>query len=526
MKRNYALVTLAVFLVSSIPYVYGYAVQGPGMRFTGIVFDVPDTAQYFAWMRSFSHSALIANPLTPEPGAERFFNLQWWLLGVLAFKTPLGAVVTYQILRVVALAAFAGALAWFCRLVIPRRAFLAFCVVMLSSGLGWIWVVRKQWTGELSHPLDVQVGEANTYFAAMAFPHLLLAAAAMLAIFCLFLGGVGERRWRYSGLAAVLTLALGFSHGYDLIPTMAIPLLTVGVLTLRERRLPELTWPAAAIVVAAGPGALYAVGLTRLDETWRGVLGQYGNAGVYTPLPHHLVILLGVPLLLAIWQVRPAAWQNLDHVQLFVRVWLVAGFALAYIPTDFQIKMLTGYQVPLGILAVQTLGEIRWPALLPERRRLALPAALLLVVVATNVYLTAWRVVDLRREQYPYYMSAGDIAALERLDDFIEPGEVVLSSEMLGLFVPVYSDGRPFLAHWAQTLRYYERRDLVRQVYSSPDASAAFDEFLREHRIAFIIAGPAEAQEAGVTLPIDMPLETMVAGSTMVYRTHEATGLR
>ena len=63
---------------------------------------VVDTAQYFAWMRAFSRHVLIANPLTPDAGSRRFFNLQWWLLGVVANHTPLGAVATYQLLRIVA----------------------------------------------------------------------------------------------------------------------------------------------------------------------------------------------------------------------------------------------------------------------------------------------------------------------------------------------------------------------------------------------------------------------------------------
>src|SRR5689334_702562 len=150
MKRPFvsfvAAVALAVFLASSLPYFAGYLAQTGDERFTGIVFDVPDTAQYYAWMRAFAHQPLIANPLTPEPGVPRFFNLQWWLLGLLAFDTPLGANASYQLLRVVALAAFAAALAWFCTLAVPRQRALAFALVMLSSGFGWMLVVAKRWS--------------------------------------------------------------------------------------------------------------------------------------------------------------------------------------------------------------------------------------------------------------------------------------------------------------------------------------------------------------------------------------------
>jgi hypothetical protein len=518
----FALVTLGVFAVSSLPYITGELLARDGRRFTGIVFDVPDTAQYFAWMRAFSHGPLIANPLTPEPGAERFANIQWSLLGLLAHHTPLGSLGSYHVLRVVALLGFAAALIWFCRIVIARHALLAFSVVMLSSGFGWTLVVAKQWTGELAHPLTVQAAEANTFFSAMAFPHLLFAAALMLAIFCLALRWDPERRLQFTVSIVGLTLLLGFSHGYDLLPTVAMPGATAAVLLIRERRIPRLAWPAALIAVAAAPGALYALGLTQLDPTWRGVLSQYGNAGVYTPAPHLLLILLGLPLLLALPQLRPKAWRGLRTPGLFVRVWLVVGFALLYIPTDFQIKMLTGYQIPVSLLAVETVMEIvaatrrRMPAARPARFAMA---ALLTCVVLTNIYLTAWRVFDLRRNDYPYYLSTGDVAALESLNDNVAPGEVVLASTELGLFVPVYSDARPFVAHWAQTLDYYARRDAVTWFYRSSTTDEARLQLLTEEQVTIVVAGPAEAQLVGQDVPPLLTLPVLHAGSTTVYLT-------
>lgn len=530
MRRWYVIVTALVYLISTLPYLYGYQRQDSQRRFTGVVFDVVDTAQYFAWMRSFSHAVLIANPLTPDAGAERFFNLQWWLLGLLAFDTPLGPVWTYQLLRIAALVAFALTLAAFCRIVAPRDTFFAFTVVMLSSGIGWTLVVLKQFTGELYAPLAVQVAEANTFFSAMAFPHLLAAAAMMLAIFVLALRSEHDRRWWRLALIFLLTVALGFSHGYDLIPLAAIPIATTAVLYLRERRIPGLAWPTGAIVAGAALPALYTLSLTRLDESWRGVLAQYGNAGVYTPSPPLLIVLLGLPFLLALWQVRPAAWSSLDTPGLFVRVWLVVGLALAYIPTDYQIKMLTGYQVPIGLLAVETLAalplaNVRFPTLGRfVRAPLTVPLAVLAFIVLTNVYLTAWRVVDLRRADYPYYLAADDVAALESLPGLTQPGQIVLSSPEVGVFVPVYSDARPYVAHWAQTLDFLNRRDGATWFYRMDTNDEQRAEFLRSESVDFVIAGPSEALLAGVAEAPTLPMEALLDGSTVLYSTHPTAG--
>lgn len=551
-KRGYRatvlVVTLLVYVASSLPYLYGYLRQTAEERFTGIVFDVVDTAQYYAWMRSFSHQVLIANPLTPEPGADRYFNLQWWVLGHLAYGTPLGPNGTYQFLRVIALAAFAVALAAFCdRVVRPQRA-LAFTLVMVSSGFGWVLVILKQVLHEadLRSPLAVQIAEANTFFSAMAFPHLLVAGALSLAIFYAFLradDAQGRARGGWLALAAALTLALGFAHGYDLLPVMAIPGATAAVILWRARRewrdwlrlhLPPVAWNAAAIVVAALPPALYVLSLTRLDATWRGVLSQYGNADVFTPAPPQLVILLGLPFLLALPQLRPAAWRTNDLGQIFLRVWAVAGFALLYIPTNFQVKMLTAYQVPIGLLAAQTLGEILSrrafaqrpvnPAFSRAAWGVTLPTLVLGFAMLTNGYLTTWRMIDLRRAQYPYYLSAGDVRALEALDRVAEPGQVVLSSPALGIFVPVYSDARPFVAHWAQTLHYFARRDAAAWAFTATTSDSDRQAFITANNIRFVLVGPAEAQLGGTLSPVPLSLERLGGTGTILYRTQERIG--
>lgn len=524
--RPYVLITTVLFLLSSVPYLLGYLRESPGTVFSGIVFNVSDTSQYFAWMRSFSDSVLIANPLTPEPGENRFFNLQWWLLGLLAYKTPLGLVLTYHLLRVLALAAFAASVVWFCRLVIPRRTLLAFALVMVSSGFGWVWVLEKRLSGELRHPLDVEIAEANTFFSAMAFPHLLIAGAMMVTIFCLCLTAADERRWSRIIGAGALTLALGFSHGYDLIPTVIIPAATALVLLVRRSQIPGLAWPVGAVGIAAGPPALYALGLTILDDTWSGVLSQYANAGVFTPLPHHLIILLGLPFLLALPQLRPAAWKGINDRQLFVRMWFVVGFFLLYIPTDYQIKMLTAYQIPACILAAGTLGELARSRLFTHRYRFRLVPAALLATVAfvmlTNVYLLAWRVVDLNRGEYAYYLTTGDVEALRALDDVVQPGDVVLSSETLGMYVPVYSDARPYVAHWAMTLRFYERRAATAWFYAGQTSAVERAAFLEAHGIDFVLSGPAEAALTGQPAPPGIELDTLMVGQTTLYGVHPA----
>jgi hypothetical protein len=135
-------------------------------------------------------------------------------------------------------------------------------------------------------------------------------------------------------------------------------------------------------------------------------------------------------------------------------------------------------------------------------------------------------VLDLRRNDYPYYLTAGDVAALESLEDTSAPGDVVLASPDLGLFVPVYSDARPFVAHWAQTLDFYARRDAAGWFYRATTPNGARLELLDSERVRLIVAGPAEAELAGQPAPPALELPVLHAGSTTVYAVQFDAGQR
>src|SRR5581483_9638977 len=111
-------------------------------------------------------------------------------------------------------------------------------------------------------------------------------------------------------------------------------------------------------------------------------------AGVFSPDPVHLLVLMGLPLVFLVSS-RPEVedWNNLTIREQLLRTWLVVGLALIYVPTNFQIKMLNDWQVPVAVLATRSLCA--WippvlPALVPAIRapsRLAIAALVVAAVI-------------------------------------------------------------------------------------------------------------------------------------------------
>lgn len=531
------LVTAIVILITSIPYAFAYLSVPHDKVFMGVMLGVPDHEQYFSWMRELSAANLASNKLTPEPNQPVFFNLLWWVMGRAGILLNLGIGPMYQLLRVTATAAFFGAVyvvvSRFIQDVFERR--LAFLLVVTTSGLGWILVLLKYTltSGQLLFPLDVFIAEGNTFLDVMAYPHF-VAAGLYILVFHLVLVGLKKNSMAYSWAAGGFAFILGWAHAYDLILVYGVLGVFAMAVGLRDRTFPRFLIRSMMIVglVSVWP-AVYSVLLTRLDPVWKQVLAQFGNAGVYSPNPLHLLIVMGLPLMLALvalFRASPLRLEGVSDEDLFLRTWFVTNLVLLYIPTDYQVHMLNGLQIPTCMLAAGYLISEVAPRLrsflprLPLRlarldARKTLAFIVLAAVLPTNVYLWAWRFVDLSRYDYPYFLHSDEVAALDWLDAHAKGDDVVLSSLELGQFVPAYTGAHAFLGHWAQTVDFYGKQDMVGRFYSSASSEDMRIGLLESFSVDYVIDGEAEQQLGDFDPSKEAYLSRMyTSGQVTIYR--------
>lgn len=533
--RFVALVVLFVLVLTSLPYLFGWLTAPPEKQFMGIMLDVPDHGQYFSWMRELTYAHLSANKLTPEPNQPIFFNLLWWGLGRMGHLLGVGYAEMFQVLRVVATALFLPLVYLFCSWFLPDRGRrqTAFLLITFSAGLGWLLIVYRELFLDTDLPLlwllDIFIAEGNTFLSILGYPHF-IGAALYIAIFYLFLRGQEKGQLRYAVYAGLLGLFFGWQHAYDLVLVYGILGVYVLLFWVRERQFPWFLVKGLIILglISWWP-ALYSFILTSLDPVWEEVLAQFANAGVYSPPPFHLLIFFGPLLWLAIVglvRLRPHKLFMLNNKHLFLVAWFVANFFLLYIPTDFQVHMLNGWQVPMGVLA--TLALYEWvvpglsrlrPSLSPQLVQKAVPILFLLVVIPTNIYLWLWRFDELRRHDYPYYLYQDELDAFAWLEQNAAEDEVVLSSVTTGQYIPALTGTHAFLAHWAQTLDFFGKSRMVEQFFAAATPHIERQLILQEYSVDYVLVGPAE-RSLGDFDPVTAVYLTPVFNSetTQVYK--------
>lgn len=537
-------IMVAVLLVASLPYAYGYVSAPSNKRFMGFVYYVPDHAQYLAWFRGFQESVLVDNRLTPEPNEKIFFNLLWFILGRLSLYTGLGYEPIYQSLRWFSGGLFLYAAYACCSLAFSERwkRSVSFLLIALGAGLGWILVIIKYAfrLTDVPWPLDLYVAEPNSFLCIMGVPHFSLAAALIIFTLMLLFRGYAQQKMRPIVGASLVALILGLQHAYDLILIYGIWGSFALVVMIRERKLSPFL--IISLVMLGGISwwpALYSVYLTRLSPMWKEILAQFALSGTFTPDPLHMLILLGLPFIAVLLTFgSPVDSQPSNGFWLLLKVWFFVNFFLAYIPTDFQIHMLNGWQVPIAILATGGIFRDVVPYLngcIPDRWRDGLSGqrvahgvgvAFILLCLPTNLYLLAWRFIELERHDYPYFLYSDEVEALRWLGDHTESQDVMLASIEVGRFVPVLAGNRVFLGHWAQTVGFYDKQNRVARLFDASVDDTERIETLRTFGVDYVFYGPAE-RALGQYDPSESPLFSVVLSSPQVtiYRVNADLGL-
>ncbi len=522
---------LTCLLVASAPYLYGFFATPAGHVYLGLMFDVPDHAQYWSWVTSSRAGLFIPNTMTPEPNAATFLNPAMWLLAHAQALFGLSFAALFQWWRIAAAVVIGPALA----VTVGRlartttQARVAFWLVLAGGGLGWLLIAAKYVLGlaEAPFPEAIYIVEPNTWFGLLAYPYLPLAQGFMLiALIGAFRVHVAPSPAAWAA-CAVGALGVALLHAYDLVVVYAVLGSFWLVEAARRRGIPwRLSWAIVLVLACSAPLAGYYQYLTSADPLWRSVLSQYVNAGVWTPSPPLLVVLMGVPLVLAAWRLRGLDWHH-DGTR-FVACWAVTGAALIYVPTVFQVKLLAAFQVPLALLAAdlwctRVAPEVTaWTTRALGARVSAWVPALVLagLVLPTNAYLLVWRLVDLRRPDAPYYLTNDEAAALDALAAASGPGDVALGLEAVGRWMPNYGRTRAYLAHWAMTNRYLERRDTVNRFFSDGVDDAWRQRVLIADHVTLVVWTDREAGQGRSYTPAGSPLfePVFIAPTAGVFR--------
>jgi len=501
---------LAVLVVTSLPYLVGYAASTPDRLFVGFVIDVEDAYSHLAKMQlgyrgDWEYRILF----TPEPHPGAYLNMFYIALGHLARLLQADLVLVYHVARLASGMAFLLSAYAFVALFITQTAErrLAFGLICWASGLGWLALLLtgSYRVGTIT-PVDFWLIEMYGYFTVMLFPHTCVALACLLFVFALSLRFAEERRWLHLLGAMLAILVLSSIHAF-MVLVVALTLAGYGVHQFVRHR---VSWS-----TLAGLGAIWWVALPIVGYQYVAIIhnpiftGWQAQNLTLSPAPWHYALGYGVVLGLAL----PGGWWAARQEQRWplLVIWLVVVAPLLYAPSVFplQRRIIEGSGVALCLLATRGLTHYVLPLAdriwhrvrnLPMRTptqaahtplaawlrtllvALTLPSTLLVITSASLAAAAGHPDV---------VVSRAEAAAVEWIIAHSQPDDIVLASYELGGFIAARSGRRVFMGHWTETVDLEQKRVAAARFYSSASDSERRD-LLRKYGIRYVVLGPRE----------------------------------
>lgn len=504
---------IVVMLVTCIPYVWGFLLQGDTWRFTGFVFGVEDGNSYIAKMLSgMAGDWLFRTPYSAYPQRGALAFLPYILLGRLASSPAyhLQLILLFHLFRVLAgllailatydfISLFLDAVRW-------RRWALA--MATLGGGLGWVLLLlrRTTWLGSL--PLDFYSPETFGFLSLYGLPHLSLARALLLWGFVWLLtpSGTGERDgdlpsaraavrqgarigglWLLLGLAQPLTVVTAWAVTGAYLMVQAFRVWRGGKGTERGLWRADL-FRAAGAVIFSGPIVVYTViafGRDPFLQLWT------SQNLILSPPPAHYLLAYGLVLPFVVLGMRPLLARS-PWVGWLPIAWALAMPLLAYAPFNLQRRLPDGVWVALSVLAIAGLARLR-----AARRRTVLIQAPLWLCFPSTIILLAGGMLTASSLSRPVYRPLAEVRAFQYLKDRAPKGAVVLASYDTGNALPAWAPVRVLIGHGPESVALEELRPLVAAFYQTQTPGMARQALIERFEIAYIFWGPAERQHGG-----------------------------
>ena len=507
---------VSALVLTTLPYLLGYASQGVEWRFSGFVFAVEDGNSYIAKMlRGALGDWLFRTPYSALEQRGALAYLPFLLLGKLS--APPGQheqlVALYQLFRWAGGWLFFMALYDFIALFIAEERWQRWGVALasLGGGLGWLLILlgRGFWLGSL--PLDIYSPETFGFLMLLGLPHLLVARALLLWGLVVYLRPE-QSPWK----AGLLWLAMG------LFQPLRVPLVWVIIgshwLLLGARGLWQkdraLWWSWARRGIWAGvlsaPIVVYTFFAFSVDPVLRQWVAQ--NL-ILSPHPLHYLAAYGLLLPFALAGMR-RIWRKWTESGAVLIAWTLALPFLIYIPYNLQRRLAEGFWIAWVILALIALETKASTARVEpvessqtKRKNSAFSAHAAVSFFAnakagsqfifgltfiTTLILFLGSLQAVLHPAEPLFRSAAEVEALSTLDALVPADSVILSAFESGNIIPVYAPVYVVIGHGPESVGLAELKPRVDALYAAEMGDAARQSLLDEFAVDYIFWGPYE----------------------------------
>ena len=480
--------TVMVVVITTLPYLMAYFLQGQNFTFSGFVFGVEDGNSYLAKMMTGTAGAwLFRTSFTTFPQTGVFAYFPYLLLGKLAGAPGIHdqLVFLFQLFRIAGVVVYIKAVYDFMRFFIPANQTLqkfGVWIVILGGGFGFLYLLAgaSLWNGRI--PLEFYSPETFGFLMVYGLPHLAFARA-------LFLWGIvnyiNPKKPAY--LAGLCWLAVGI---FQPLTTAIAWLLVAGFmigLTIwnyvkRNNHLPlEMNWflwvkrsmQAGAV---SAPIVLYNFSMFVYEPFLRAWTQQ--NI-ISSPPPGDYLLAYGLVFIVLMISMRNIRFENHPGL-LFLFCWVIILLPLAYFPHNLQRRLPEAGWVALITLALTGLAGSS-----KNIRRLGM--ATLGTGLLSTIFFVASTFFGVLQVGAPMYTPNEEKTVYNIIAQNSNINDVVLAPYRNSNEIPAWAPVRVVLGHGPESVEANQLKEEIAKIYNLYATEADWQKFVTDHHVNYIL---------------------------------------
>ena len=518
------IISLALFLESSIPYFYAATKYRQEAKFLGQIIYTPDQDMYFSFIRQARDGHFVFNNrLTYIPNKPVFVNLQFWMVGAIQRVTGLSENGIYYVWRYMGILLLTIGIFLLARIVLPtsRQVFACVTLLLFTGGFGFLFALLNS-----AHLIGIEAAHAGIldmkfgmlpFQQAMTNPNFSLPHGLILIAYALFLLGEQRGSTKYYVWSGFVFCLIGLVRPYDILPPLVVfpvyLLITNGGFKFQLRQLFTKLLP----LFMLAPVLLYNFWLFKVNDIFKYWSLQGLNASSIPSVPWHYSA-YGIVGILAIVRVAQFKTNPLGKTDKFLLTWFLLTFTLIQLGKYFPI---IGWSPQIGVYLAVPLAllgcSIKYRPAYPKMKFYSIVGLVAACAIISNVFIVLYYCKNFNdRLKAPiFYANNNEVAALDWLNKNTGEGTVVLAMPSTSLRIAKYTSASVVAAHYSVTPRYTESAAIASgffadSVLGNPQRSA-----LEKLNIGYIYIGPSEKESNSVRVLNDGTL-TKVYGNELV----------
>lgn len=484
-----ALTAIAVSFLTSIPYFVGWWTSSAERVFSGALQHSADSNNYLAYARQAqSGQWLFHNPMTGEPHANVFFNIEWLAIGKLAWLMHISLPAAMNVLRVASIAFMCYGVYWlsshFLHSRFMRRA--ALVAIVASGGFGWVGAVHLLHLKiDSSYFIDLSNGNLFPFYWALKLPHFLISESFMVLGVCCFHRAETRDSTGHYWAAGLLYLVAGSCRPYDMLYAMATTTLYLGWERFRKGSQIKLRRFIPLLICAPLLGYYYWIFKINPVFKWWSLPGRPA------PSPWLLILGFGLTSIGLITTVSKLGRRAFNHAMVFPVCALLTAILLTYshhffhfafqFATNILIWAVIIIFIPAEQFVLQFRKQNRWG-------RILLTGALLLNTF-TPLALTAHAVMLAKNQDFQ--IDANLLAAYTWLNDHSQSDQLVLADYENSNQLPQYAHNRMFCGY-DNAVNFAEKSTAVDLFFSQSATDEFRKQLLKQNAIQFVLIAKSE----------------------------------